>query len=92
MLTALGLANGVTTALLAGRKGYNSVLWFFAAGVIGLVILAFLPFVNEKSNLPEMERSSMKKTGDTIAGVIAAVAVGLLLAKVIGGALGTAAY
>jgi hypothetical protein len=28
---------------LARRKGYNFFIWFFA-GVIGLVVLAFLPF------------------------------------------------
>jgi hypothetical protein len=29
--------------LLAERKGYNFVIWFFTGGVIGLLILAFMP-------------------------------------------------
>ncbi|MBL7132689.1 MAG: hypothetical protein ISS78_01195 [Phycisphaerae bacterium] len=70
---------GVLMALLAARKGYNPAFWFLAGGIIGLVILAFLPFVNEKSNLPEDERASKKKTGDTIGGVISGLAVLVLL-------------
>jgi hypothetical protein len=38
------LAFCVITGLLARRKHYNFFAWFFAAGAIGLIILAFLPF------------------------------------------------
>jgi hypothetical protein len=69
-----GVAIGVVTALLAWRKGYNPMLWFLAAGVIGLLILAFLPFANE-ANLPSGARDTLKKRGDMIGGVISAVVV-----------------
>jgi hypothetical protein len=75
----LFLIIGAITAALAARKGYSPFLWFFAAGAIGLLVLAFLPFVNEKSDLPEEERDAKRKTGDKIAGAIVAFAVVMLL-------------
>jgi accessory gene regulator protein AgrB len=66
---------GTIMAALAARKGYNPALWFLTGGVLGLLVLAFLPFVNEKSNLPEAERAEKKKTGDIIGGVISGLAV-----------------
>ncbi len=73
------LVFGVIMVFLAGRKGYNPSLWFFAAGIIGLLILYILPIVNEQSGLPESQRESKKKTGDIIGGVMSAIAVILLL-------------
>jgi O-antigen ligase len=40
-----------------------------AAGILGLVILALLPFANRKEDGPE-RRSELKKKGDTIAAVL----------------------
>ena len=74
---------GVLTALLAARKGYNPAFWFLAGGIIGLVILAFLPFVNEKSKLPEDERASKKKTGNDIGVAISVLAVFVLLISLV---------
>ena len=76
---AILIGFGVIMAMLAGRKGYSPVLWFLAGGILGLLILAFLPFVNEKSQLPKRERASKKQTGDIIGGVISVVAVVLLM-------------
>lgn len=70
---------GVVMAVLAGRKGYNPALWFFAGGILGLLILAFLPFVNEKSKLPEDQRAAKKKTGDLIGGVTSGIAIVIAL-------------
>ncbi len=83
MMLILQLAIGVVTALMAGRKGYNPYIWFFAAGLIGLIVLAFLPFVNEKSELPEDERSSKQKRGNMFGGVLAGIAILILLASLI---------
>lgn len=75
----------VITALLAGRKGYNPALWLLAAGAIGLIILAFLPFVNEKSQLTETERDAKKKTGNLIGGVISAIALVMIGVRLVAG-------
>lgn len=75
---------GLITALLAGRKGYSPACWFLAAGALGLLILAFLPFVNDKSKLPEVDRASRKMTGNIIGGAISTIAVIILFVGLAG--------
>ena len=84
MEIALLVVVGLITAALAARKGYNPALWFLAAGVIGLVILAFLPFVNEKGEHPVEQRAAKKRTGDITGGVISGFALLVLLASLAG--------
>ena len=62
------------TGALAARKGYSFWLWIFAGGIIGLIILAFLPFVN-KGDLAEIERRERTKTGNIVGGVFTAIAL-----------------
>jgi uncharacterized membrane protein len=40
---AVQLAICATTAFLARRKNYSVLVWFFAAGVMGLIVLVLLP-------------------------------------------------
>lgn len=61
---------------LAARKGYNFFIWFFAAGIIGLIVLAFLPFTN-KGDMPPEVAAQKRSTGNTIGGVLAALSIGL---------------
>ena len=70
----LPLVFGLITAVLARRKGYNPFLWFFAAGIIGLIVLAFLPFAN-KEDLPEEKKAQLTKQGN----IIGCIFAGLLL-------------
>lgn len=74
------------TGLCAWRKGYNFLIWFFAAGVIGLLILAFLPFVN-KADQPEERKRELRRTGNTVGAVIAALALAGMALRVISFAL-----
>jgi hypothetical protein len=69
------------TAMEARRKGYSPALWFFAGGLIGLLILALLPFVNEKSNLPEAQRKSKGRIGNLIGGVISSLGLLWMVAR-----------
>ena len=71
------------TAALAWRKGYHPARWFFAAGIIGLLILAFLPYVNDKSPFSEEERAAKLKTGNTIGRVISAIAIIIAVLRVL---------
>ncbi|MGA1237896.1 MAG: hypothetical protein ACO34E_13665 [Limisphaerales bacterium] len=41
------------TGLLAYRKGYSFLIWFFAAGILGLILLACQPFANQADLSPE---------------------------------------
>ena len=66
------------TAGLAARKGYNPALWFLAGGILGLIILAFLPFADAPGDSEDVQRDK-KKTGDIVGGVISGV-VALIVA------------
>ena len=61
----LVLVFGFITGLLAYRKGYNGVIWFFTPWGLGLIVLAFLPFANQ-FDLPEEEKLVLKKQGNII--------------------------
>ncbi len=74
MIIVVVLVAGAITAYLAKRKGYNPFLWFFAAGIIGLITLAFLPFTN-KGDLSEKERIKKVKLGNIIGGVFAVITI-----------------
>lgn len=71
----------VVTAVLAHRKGYNFFLWLLGGGIIGLIVLSFLPFVNKLEE--GAERRDKTRRGNAIAGVLAGLGVlvglGLLL-------------
>ena len=75
---------GLLMALLASRKGYNPLCWFLAAGVVGLIFLAFQPYTN-KGDLSEGEASALRsrgnKTGALISGGAVALAVVLNIAR-----------
>ncbi len=67
---------GLITAALAYRKGYNPLCWFFAAGVLGLIVLAFRPFT-DKGEISDQERVALKRKGNLIGIILSAF--GLLL-------------
>jgi peptidoglycan/LPS O-acetylase OafA/YrhL len=72
---------GLITGGLAARKGYNFFLWFFACGIIGLIILAFLPFTN-KGDLQPGVAAQKRATGNTIGGVLTAIAIGVIILRI----------
>lgn len=68
----------LVTGVLAARKGYSFLLWTFSGGIVGLTILAFLPFTN-KGNMPYEKAIRNRTVGNAIGGVISAVTVFLIL-------------
>ena len=67
---------GTVNALMARKKGYSGVLWFFCAGLLGLIALLTLPNTNaEGIEQDEVER--LRRRGNNIGGVILAVGLGL---------------
>jgi hypothetical protein len=67
-------AIGVITGLLAARKGYWFLPWMFAGGIIGLIVLAFLPFANSPE-LSDVERVDRMEKGNDIGRKLAAITV-----------------
>lgn len=76
----LGLAFGVIAAAFAYRKGFNPFLWILSFGLIGLIILAFLPAAEEKIG-PREESERNLKRGDAWGASLTTIAVLLLLAS-----------
>jgi len=74
------LAISLVTGALAARKGYHFMIWVLASGLLGLVILAFLPFANS-SELSAEKQQQLKKKGNTIGGTLAVLGVILLFAQ-----------
>lgn len=72
MFLIVWIAVSLITGALAARKGYNFVLWALAAGILGLIILAFLPFANKAEQSPQ-EQARLKSTGNIVGGVLAAL-------------------
>lgn len=73
----------VVTATLADRKGYYYGAWFLAGGGLGLLILAFLPFVNYKTTLSDEEAEPKRKLGNTIGGVISSISGFIIVLRLI---------
>ncbi len=68
------------SAFLAARKGYQPLIWFFCAGLIGLVVLVCLPYANLPDQTPE-ERARLRRSGNLIGLIIAGVAVAVFLMR-----------
>jgi multisubunit Na+/H+ antiporter MnhB subunit len=77
---ALFLLCFVVPPLLAARKGYKWYLWVFGGGLLGLIILAFLPFANKLEQTPQ-ERERLQGRGNMIGGVLTAISVGLSILR-----------
>jgi hypothetical protein len=78
------LAFGSLMGSLAARKGYSFGSWFLAAGLVGLITLAFLPFTNRGDLSPEVA-AEKRARGNTIGGVLSALAIGLGVLRFIAG-------
>jgi|WetSurMetagenome_2_1015567.scaffolds.fasta_scaffold101131_3 MFS family permease len=64
---------GIINALIAAKKGFNPWIWFFAAGLLGLVVVSIMPSAsavfNENFELSEQRRKNGNTAGLIILGV-----------------------
>jgi hypothetical protein len=74
-MLAIVLAFAAATAVIAIRKGFNSLLWLLAGGFIPLIVCAYLPSAKDGDLSPEESRARRAKSTK--------VAVGLLVASVV---------
>ena len=74
MAIALVLLCLVAPPLLAARKGYAWYLWVFGGGLLGLVVLAFLPYANRPDQPAEANRAA-RKTGNIVGGVLSLISL-----------------
>ena len=73
--------------LLAARKGYAWYLWTIACGLIGLIVLAFLPNANKPDVSPEVNQSR-RQTGNAIGAVLSVIGLLGILFQVVSAAAG----
>ena len=80
----LVLVFGILLARLAGRKGYKPGCWFFAAGILGFLVLLCLPSVwDGKSDIDQAKQAARERRGNVIGTTISVLAIFLTLMSVI---------
>jgi hypothetical protein len=71
----------VAPPLLAARKGYSWYLWTVACGLIGLIVLAFLPYANKPDVSPEINQTR-QQVGNTVGAVLSVIGLLGMVAEV----------
>ena len=74
IFAAIGIVVCLATGALAACKGYNYLLWVLAGGIVGLIVLAFLPSAS-KADQPKEEQRQLKITGNIVGGIISGIGV-----------------
>lgn len=74
MQIILFIVFGVINALIASKKSFNPWIWFFAGGLLGLIVILILPSAH--AALPDQELyEQRRKTGNTAGIVILCLAL-----------------
>ena len=71
---------GFIMIIVASAKGFNPLRWFFAAGLLGLIILFFLPSASAK-DIDENEKLKRAERGNKVGTIISIIA--LILAAIL---------
>ncbi len=82
MRLAILVVFGTLNAIIARRKGFNPLLWFFAAGVLGLVALLFIPSANE-AGIDEVTRADRRRKANITGMVVLGIALALFLVTMV---------
>lgn len=69
------LVFGIINAIIAYKKGFNPLIWFFASGLLGLIILCIIPSAKELFELEPEEYLKRKKFGNTIGLIVVSLSV-----------------
>ena len=79
MSIVLFLVFGVINAIIANKKGFNPFIWFFAAGLLGLIVLSLMPSASSVEESDEALYLQRKKAGNTAGLIILGVAAILVV-------------
>jgi phosphatidylglycerophosphate synthase len=60
--------------IIAKEKGFNPWLWFFTAGILGLIVLLCLPSAAAKG-IDDNTIQKRRTTANTVGGILTAVTV-----------------
>lgn len=63
---------GTINAIIAAKKGFNPFIWFFAAGLLGLIVIALMPSANAMINNEDVDINlyEQRRKAGNIAGLI----------------------
>ena len=75
---------GFIMIIVASAKGFNPLRWFFAAGLLGLIILFFLPSASAK-DIDENEKLKRAELGNKVGTIISIIALILTAILIIAG-------
>lgn len=75
---------GFIMIIVASVKGFNPLRWFFAAGLLGLIILFFLPSASAK-DIDENEKLKRAERGNKVGTIISIIALILTAILIIAG-------
>lgn len=67
---------GIVSMIIASSKGFSSIRWFLALGIIGLIVVSTLPSAKEES-LTEEEVEARINRANKIGGTMTAINIGL---------------
>jgi len=75
----IGIAWSVFMWWYARRRGYNPWCWFLSAGLIGLLVLEFMPSPTAEG---DAERAAkLRKRGNWVGGILAALTLVLVMIR-----------
>lgn len=77
------LVFGIINAIIAHKKGFNPLIWFFASGLLGLIIVCIIPSAKELFEFEPEEYLKRKKTGDTVGLILVSLSVILGIVRII---------
>ena len=76
LILSIGVA--IVMAVIANKKGFNPFLWILAGGILGFLILIFMPSANAEE-IDEATRTVRRKRGNVTGGVISCIAIVLII-------------
>jgi hypothetical protein len=77
MFIPIFLGFGIINAIIADRKGFNPIIWFFAAGFLGLIVVLILPS-SKKILDNDQERERLRRNGN-MNGLILLGLIGIII-------------
>ncbi len=74
---------GPINVIIALIKGFNPVVWFFGAGILGLIVILFMPSARKVKKTDEVLYKKRKEDGNNAGYIMLGVVILAIIANVI---------
>jgi hypothetical protein len=78
----ISLVIAIIMCVIAAKKGFNPVLWFFSLGLIGLIVVLCLKSA-KAPGIDEAEAAARRKRGNTVGGVLTGITAVIIVIGII---------